>query len=114
MAIGFLTLAWNGYDEFQGSTSVPATYSGRYSFASSDSSQGIVIKKVDPEAFRNAMIYHWVRSSMLAIGGIILFRIDKSQERLDPLSPDFGGNKALDELEDEMNKEEEQHRHPEP
>jgi hypothetical protein len=64
MAIGVLVLASDGYDEFQGSTSVPSTYGSRYVIVSSGASDGIIIKKDNPEAFRNAMIYHWIRSSM--------------------------------------------------
>jgi hypothetical protein len=51
---------------------------------------------------------------MLVIAGIIAYMIDRGQERADPLSPDFAGNKALDEWGDDMKKEEEQRKHPKP
>jgi len=39
--------------------------------------------------------------------------ISRKQEHLDPLSPKFRGTKALDELDEEMKKQEEQRQNPE-
>ncbi len=51
---------------------------------------------------------------MVLIAGIIAYTIDRGQEKADPFSPDFAGNKALDEWSDAMKKEEEQRKHPKP
>jgi hypothetical protein len=54
------------------------------------------------------MLYHWFYGVGVLTVGFIFLRFDKRQERLDPLSPEFGGSKALDELGEEMKKEEQQ------
>ena len=107
MVVGMLLLASAGYDEYRGTTHAP---SGRYSGYTHYS----ISKQGRPEEFHNAMIVHLSRSLLLLLAGIVLFMIDRGQERADPLSPDFAGNKALDEWGDAMKKEEERRRHPKP
>jgi hypothetical protein len=110
MAVGIFLLTSDGYDEIHGVTGVPVMFgSGSYplTFDSED-----IIKKDNPETFHDAMVCHWAQASMIAIAGFILFMIDRKQERLDPLSPNFRGTKALDELDEEMKNEEEQHKNP--
>jgi hypothetical protein len=51
---------------------------------------------------------------MISMAGGILYLIDKGQAKSDPMSPEYAGNKALDDWGDAMKKEEEQRRHPEP
>jgi hypothetical protein len=104
--VGILLLSSAGYDEFRGSTRAPT---GRYSH-----SHYTITKKDKPEEFHNAMKYHWFYASVLLIAGFIAYMIDKGQERADPLSPDYAGNKALDDWSDAMKKEEELRKHPKP
>jgi len=109
VAVGILLLASAGYDEFRGSTRAPT---GRYSH-----SHYIIIKNDKPEEFHNAMVYHWFYASMLLIAGFILYVIDKGQDRVDPMSSDADENiddeLRKDELDEEVKKEKEQHKHPE-
>jgi hypothetical protein len=114
MAVGILLLASAGYDECRGITHEPSKYGGRYSIVASGWSHEIIRKKTNPDNFHNAMVCHWVQASILLFAGFILFQIVKGQERVDPLSPDYAGNKALDEWSDAMKKEEERRKHPEP
>jgi ribonucleotide reductase beta subunit family protein with ferritin-like domain len=114
MVIGILMLVRFGYDEFRGITSAPSmTVMRRYSYYPHD----ILNKKDKPEEFRNAMKYHWIMSSMIVIAGFILFAIDRKQEALDPMSADSDENiddeLRHDELDEQMRKEKEQHKHPE-
>jgi len=48
-----------------------------------------IVKSVDPGTFRNAMSVNWVISLGPGVLGLFLFSLIKSQESLDPLSPDF-------------------------
>ena len=113
MAIGVLLLASGSYDEFRGVTRAPSMRGlGRYSGIGHP--HEIIRRKAKPEDFHNAMVCHWFRASVVLFAGFILFRIDKRQESLDPLSPAFGGTKALDELDEEMRNEEEAHKTPKP
>jgi hypothetical protein len=93
-----------GYDEYRGVTQIQV---GR-------SLPEIITKTSSPEDFHNAMAYHWFYALMVLIAGIIAYTIDRGQEKADPFSPDFAGNKALDEWSDAMKKEEEQRKHPKP
>ena len=106
MVFGILLLASAGYDEFRGTTRAPT---GRYSH-----SHYTITKHDKPEQFRDAMAYHWFYASMLLIAGFILYMIVKGQEKADPLSPDYAGNKALDDWSDAMKKEEERRKDPKP
>jgi len=100
--VGILMFASAGYDEYQGTTSIKA---GR-------SIREVVKKASQPESFRGAMAYHWYYAFAVLMAGIIVYMIDRGLERADPMSPDFAGNKALDDWSDAMKKEEEQRKHP--
>lgn len=100
VAVGILMLATAGYGEYCGITRSPS--GARYT----------IIKQSDPELFRNAMTYHWFYASMVVVAGVIAYAIDRGQEKTDPLSPDFAGNKELDDWSDAMKQEEEQRKHP--
>ena len=82
IALGILLLAIAGIDEFRGATSSPS--SARYG----GSSHGTITKQNNPEQFGNAMTYHWVHASILLIGGVIAYLIDRGQDKSDPMSPD--------------------------
>ena len=102
--ISILMFASAGYDEYRGVTIIQA---GR-------SLPEVVTKASQPEDFRGAMAYHWYYAFVILIAGIIAYTIDRGLEKSDPMSPDFAGNKALDDWSDAMKKEEEQRKHPKP
>lgn len=58
----------------------------------------IISREKDPAQFRSLMAYQWFRGSMTLMGGLIILGICRRADRLDPLSPDFAGSNALDEL----------------
>ena len=58
----------------------------------------IIARDKDPAQFRSLMAYQWFRGSMTLMAGLIILGICRRADRLDPLSPDFAGSDALDEL----------------
>ena len=102
--IGILMFASAGYDEYRGITSIQAPRS----------LPEVVTKASQPENFRGAMAYHWYYAFAVLIAGIIVYMIDRGMEKADPMSPDFAGNKALDDWGDAMKKQEEEGKHPKP
>jgi hypothetical protein len=105
--LAYLFLIWGGFaifatyhDEQRGVTAVyqPGTIYAAYT-------QNVVKRADDPEKFRDAMKYQWLRASVPLVLSMILFGIIRQQDRLDPMSPRFAGNKALDELSDELDRE---------
>ena len=102
--IGILMFASAGYDEYRGITSIQAPRS----------LPEVVTKASKPDDFRGAMAYHWYYAFAVLIAGIVVYMIDRGLEKADPMSPEFAGNKALDDWSDAMKKEEEQRKHPEP
>jgi hypothetical protein len=102
LLVSVLMFASAGYDEYRGITHIQAPRS----------LPEIFTKTSNPEQFHNAMTYHWAYASVVLIAGIIVFRIYRGLEKADPFSPDFAGNKALDDWSDAMKKEEEQRKHP--
>jgi hypothetical protein len=93
-----------GYDEYRGITHIQAP----------KSLPEIVTKTSNPEEFHNAMTYHWSYALIVLIAGIITYSVGSGFEKSDPFSPDFAGNKALDDWTVAMKKEEEQRKHPKP
>ncbi len=91
MAAGLLLLASAGFDEYRGLTHAPSGGGSRYS-AFLSSSHEIITKAGKPETFRNAMACHWARSFVFFMAGFILFRIDRGQEKVDPMAPDADEN----------------------
>jgi hypothetical protein len=78
IGLGVLLLASAGYDELRGSTRAPSSrYTGYSHYA--------VTKQAKPEEFYNAMLIHWSRSFLLSLAGVILFMIDRGQEKVDPI-----------------------------
>jgi hypothetical protein len=51
---------------------------------------------------------------MVLIAAIIAYMVEDGLEKSDPLSPDYAGNKALDDWSDAVKKEEEQRKRPKP
>ena len=90
------------YDEYRGVTHIQA----------SRSLPETITKSSQPDSFRGAMAYHWYYAFAVLIAGIVVYLIDRGQEKADPLSPDFAGNKALDDWGDAMKQEEEKRNNP--
>lgn len=107
IAVGLLLFAKAGYDEYRGVTHSPR---GRYT----SYTHYTITKQAQPEQFHNAMTYHWAYAGILAIAGVIALLIDKGQERADPMSPDFAGNKELDEWGKLLDEEVERRKGPKP
>ncbi len=51
------------------------------------------------------MAFGWVLGAFLIASGVILRGIYVDQDSPDPLSPDYKNSEALDELEDELERE---------
>jgi hypothetical protein len=87
-AIGILSFASAGYDEFRGRTRSPSSrYTGHLSHT--------ITRQADPSQFRNAMNYHWFFGGMLTMAGVIAYAIDRGQDKCDPMSGD--SDKNIDE-----------------
>jgi hypothetical protein len=102
LLVSLLMLANAGRDEVCGTTSIRT---GR-------GLPEVITNAKEPVHFRNAMNYHWVYAAMVLIGGIIAYRVESGLEKSEPLSPEFAGNKALDDWGDALKKEEERRKHP--
>ncbi|MES1180342.1 MAG: hypothetical protein ABUL66_00610 [Verrucomicrobiota bacterium] len=98
--VGLLLFVEAGCDEYRGKTAAPSN-------SSVGALPGTVTKAGHPEEFRNAMKYHWFFTYMIVMAGVITYLIDKGEEKSDPLSPEYAGNKALDDWGEAMKKEEE-------
>jgi hypothetical protein len=95
MAFGILLLACVGYDEYRGITHAPSSrYTGRSHYP--------ISKQANPEEFHNAIIVHLTRSFLLLLAGVIMFAIDRGQERVDPMAPDADENIDEELRQDEL------------
>jgi hypothetical protein len=103
--LGLFLLALSAYDEHRQIASVVNPI-GRYP-------RRFTVKKLDNFAqFRNLMTYEWLEAFAALAAGIILLRICRRADKLDPLSPDFAGNPESDELEKELDHESEPRKRP--
>jgi hypothetical protein len=58
-----------------------------------------VVKRAEnPEEFRHLLNAKWLETAIWAAGGLIIFGFARHQDRLDPMSPTFQGQKSLDDL----------------
>jgi hypothetical protein len=101
--ICILMFANAGYDEYRGVTTIQAPRN----------LPDFVTKASQPEDFRGAMACHWYYAFAVLIAGIIVYMIDRGLEKADPTSPEFAGNKALDDWSDAMKKQEDEGKKPE-
>ncbi len=99
--LGVCLFGHAAYDEHRGMTR-PGTR-GSYR---------IIVKREDPQGFRNVMTFRWIMASVVMCAGFVVLGLSRRVERLDPFDPDFKGNSALDELNDELTKEQEKRRRP--
>jgi len=58
-----------------------------------------------PEQYRNMMTYQWFCAPLPALAGLFLLFVIRKQDRLDPLSKDFQGAAAIDELSEYLDSE---------
>ena len=77
-----------------------------------DPAPEVVNRVDDPEKFRHAMVYQWMFASAPLLLSVVLFGLIRRQDRLDPMSPNFAGNKALDELGEELDRERQRRKGP--
>jgi hypothetical protein len=105
IVVGALLFASIGYDEYRGITAAP----------SGDTSIGVlpdtIIKNSNPEEFHNAIVCHCYFAFGFLSLGILMLIIDKCMDKSDPMSPDFSGNKALDDLAKAMKEVEERQKY---
>lgn len=55
-------------------------------------------RQTKPEEYQRLMNYQWARAGISGLAGLILLYLARRKERLDPFSPSFQGNAAVDEL----------------
>jgi hypothetical protein len=97
---GALQFASIGYDEYRGATQAPSDGSAMIL-------PGLIQKQSEPEIFHNAIVCHCYYASAFLFLGILMLVIGKRMDKSDPESPDFAGNKALDDWAKAMKEAEE-------
>ncbi len=99
LLMGVAIFAHAAYDEHRGITSAqPPTKLG---FLYPE----VATRAEDPKRFRELMTYHWVGGAIFVAAGFIMLGIYRRADRSDPLSSDFAGSAALDELDRTLAKE---------
>ena len=99
MAFGILMLASVGYDEYRGITHAPSSrYTGHSHYP--------ISRQAKPEEFHNAIVVHLTRSFLLLLAGVIMFVIDRGQEKVDPMAPDTDENIDEELRQDELDERE--------
>jgi hypothetical protein len=90
IVLGVLQFASIGYDEYRGVTRAPAN--SRIGIL-----PGRISKESEPENFHNAIVCHSYYAFAPLFLGILMLVVEKRMDKSDPESPDFAGNKALDD-----------------
>ena len=87
--------------------------------AAYDEHRGVVVSRFrlvqrteDPQRFRSLMLSEWLRASIFVCAGFVILGIYRRADRLDPFSPDFTSNSALDELDQTLTDEQRKQRKP--
>lgn len=104
IALGALLTLRSAWDQYRGVTHEPNFWRGLKTHAR-------VTRAAQPERFRSAMKGHWYFACATLGFGVILQSVIRGLDRNDPMSPEFAGNKALDEWGEALRKEEERQRH---
>ncbi|HEX8295749.1 MAG TPA: hypothetical protein VF593_05580 [Chthoniobacteraceae bacterium] len=120
---GILLLIYAGYEEARGV--VKLSYGSKYiPPALLESASDSIPRKIsrrqvltatrvqDPAVFRALMYYKWARGPVCLIPGLLILRLLRRQERLNPFSPGFPGLSSLNELDRVMAEEEQKHHRP--
>jgi hypothetical protein len=100
IGLGVLQFASIGYDECRGVTSSPSDGSATVLPAT-------IQKQSEPDQFHNAIVCHCYYAFTTLMFGILMLVVEKRMDKSDPTSPDFAGNKALDDWAIAMKKTEE-------
>jgi hypothetical protein len=100
IVLGVLQFASIGYDEYRGVTSSPSDGSPTVLPAT-------IHKQSEPENFHNAIVCHSYYAFAPLLLGVLMLVVDKRMDKSDPESPDFAGNKALDDWAKSMKEVEE-------
>jgi hypothetical protein len=95
MAFGILLLASVGYDEYRGITHAPSSRYTGYSHYS-------ISEQAKPEEFHNAIVVNLTRSFLVLLVGVVLFMINRGQEKVDPMAPDADENIDAELRKDEL------------
>ena len=98
IVVGALQFASIGYDEYRGVTRAPAN--SRVGIL-----PGGISKAREPENFHNAIVCHSYYASAFLFLGIMMVVVDRRMDKSDIESPDFAGNKALDDWGKAMDEE---------
>ncbi|MES2569019.1 MAG: hypothetical protein V4710_03070 [Verrucomicrobiota bacterium] len=94
--LGVFLLGDAAYDEHRGIAGA-ASPDGLLTGVSSHP-PNVVKQAEDPQGFRDLMLYQWVRAPLALCAGLFILGLCRRADRIDPFSPDFAGNQALDEL----------------
>jgi hypothetical protein len=81
IVLGIYLLASAGYDEFRGSTTTPAMHTDKHHNTAYLRSLPL-LKKNEPELFRQFMVTHWIYASLVEITGCTLYLKSKKQGAL--------------------------------
>jgi hypothetical protein len=81
IVLGIYLLVSAGYDEFRGSTTTPAMHLEKHHNTAYLHSLPL-LKKNEPELFREFMATHWIYASLVEISGFTLYLKSKKQETL--------------------------------
>ncbi len=98
IVLGTLQFASIGYDEYRGVTHAPFSLRAGILF-------GIIHKQSQPEEFHNAIVCHCYYAFAYLLLGVLMVIVDKRMDKSDIESPDYAGNKALDDWGKAMDEE---------
>ncbi len=98
VVLGTLQFASIGYDEYRGVTRAPAN--SRVGI-----SPGKISKAGQPENFHNAIVCHTYYAFTPLLLGLLILVVGKRMDKSDIESPDYAGNKALDDWGKAMDEE---------
>ena len=104
--LGIALFGQSAYDEHRGVVSIcPPT---RIGFLHREQAS----RKEDPKRFRELMAYEWATATIILFAGFVMLGICRRIDHLDPLTPEFRGTDALDDLERTLDNEERRRHRP--
>ncbi len=102
--VGICLLGGAAYDEQRGI----ALESSRHS----DPWTRLVRRQDRPERFRDIMQFEWLRGAIALCAGLVILGLERRMDRLDPFSPRFAGNAAIDDLDATLAQEQRRRKQP--